>query len=224
MEYNTSPFDTLAAEYDAWFEEEGKPVFDIEVKAFQEVLALLPRPWLEVGVGSGRFAQALGIETGIDPSAKLLAIAKRRGVKTFLARGEEQFFNKASFGTVFLIVTLCFADSPIAVLRESHRILNPMGKIVLGLVLRESPWGKFYQLKKQEGHRFYKHATLYSYQEVARLLTNAGFIIEQVVATLFQKPGEVREIEKPRAGFSVGAGFTVVVAGKTSDAQDKVAD
>jgi len=54
-----SLFDSLAPEYDAWFEQEGKLIFDIEVRAFQEVLPLLPRPWLEVGVGSGRFAQAL---------------------------------------------------------------------------------------------------------------------------------------------------------------------
>jgi len=67
-----SLFDSLASEYDAWFEQEGKLIFDIEVKAFQEMLPLLPKPWLEVGVGSGRFAQALGIETGVDPSARLL--------------------------------------------------------------------------------------------------------------------------------------------------------
>jgi len=209
----SSPFNDLAAAYDAWFEEEGKLIFAIEVKAFQEVLTLLPKPWLEVGVGSGRFAQALGIETGIDPSVKLLEMAKRRGIAVFQARGEEQFFNKETFGTVFLIVTLCFVDSPV-VLREAHRILKPEGKIVLGLVLRESPWGKFCQVKKQEGHRFYKHTTLYSYQEVERLLTDSGFIIEKVVSTLFQKPSEVKEMENPREGFSVDAGFTVVMAGK----------
>jgi len=218
---NTSPFDSLAGSYDAWFEEEGKPIFDIEVKAFQEVLSLLPKPWLEVGVGSGRFAQALGIETGIDPSAKLLEMAKKRGIKVFLARGEEQFFNKGDFGTVFLIVTLCFTDSPIAVLREAHRILKLGGKIVLGLVLRESPWGKLYQVKKQEEHRFYKHATLYSYQEVERVLTDSGFIIEKVVSTLFQKPGEVKEIENPREGFSVDAGFTIVRAGKIPNSKER---
>lgn len=213
MEYNTSPFDSLAESYDAWFEEEGKLIFAIEVKALKKVLTLLPKPWLEVGVGSGRFAQALGIETGIDPSVKLLEMAKRRGITVFQARGEEQFFNKETFGTVFLIVTLCFVDSPV-VLREAHRILKPEGKIVLGLVLRESPWGKFYQVKKQEGHRFYKHTTLYSYQEVERLLTDSGFIIEKVVSILFQKPSEVKEMENPRERFSVDAGFTVVMAGK----------
>ncbi len=209
-----SLFDSLAESYDAWFEEDGKRIFAIEVNAFQEVLTLLPKPWLEVGVGSGRFAQALGIESGIDPSVKLLEIAKRRGITVSRARGEEQFFNKGTFGTVFLIVTLCFVDSPIVVLREAHRILRPEGKIVLGLVLRESPWGKFYQIKKLEGHRFYKHATFYSYQEVKRLLMDSGFNIEKVVSTLFQKPGEVKEMEPPKKGFSIDAGFTVIVARK----------
>ena len=210
----SSPFDSLATAYDAWFEEEGKLIFAIEVKALKEVLTLLPKPWLEVGVGSGRFAQALGIETGIDPSVKLLEMAKRRGITVSRARGEEQFFNKEGLGTVFLIVTLCFADSPIAVLREAHRILKLGGRIVLGMVLRESPWGKSYQIKKLEGHRFYKHATFYSYREVERLLMDSGFNIEKVVSTLFQKPGEVKEMEIPQKDFFIDAGFTVIVAGK----------
>ena len=69
---DSPPFDALASVYDTWFEEEGRLIFDIEVKAFQEVLPLLPKPWLEAGVGNGHFAQALGIDTGIDPSGKLL--------------------------------------------------------------------------------------------------------------------------------------------------------
>jgi len=210
----SSPFDSLATAYDTWFEEEGKLIFAIEVKALKEMLTLLSKPWLEVGVGSGRFAQALGIETGIDPSAKLLEIAKGRGITVFRARGEEQFFNKETFGTVFLIATLCFVDSPLTVLHEAHRILKTEGKIVLGLVLRESPWGKFYQIKKQEGHRFYKHANFYSCQEVERLLMDSGFNIEKVVSTLFQKPGEVKEMEPPKKGSPIDAGFTVIVAGK----------
>ena len=211
---NGSLFDSLAESYDAWFEEEGKLIFAIEVNAFQQALTLLPEPWLEVGVGSGRFAQALGIENGIDPSAKLLKMAKSRGLTVFRAGGEKQFFDNETFGTVFLIVTLCFVDSPIAVLREAHHILKPEGRIVLGLVLRESSWGKFYQIKKLEGHRFYKHATFYNYQEVERLLMDSGFNIEKVVSTLFQKPGEVKEMEPPIEGLSIDAGFTVIVAGK----------
>ena len=132
-------FDELASDYDAWFEKDGKLIFNTEVRAFQEILPLLPKPWLEMGVGSGRFAQALGIETGIDPSIELLDIAKSRGITTIQGKGEEKLFKGESFGTVFLIVTLCFVDSPEAILKETHRILKPGGKVVLGLVSKESP-------------------------------------------------------------------------------------
>lgn len=207
-----SPFDDLASAYDAWFEEEGKLAFDIEVRAFQEVVASLNKPWLEIGVGSGRFARALGIENGIDPSIRLAEMARRRGVETVLGKGEQEPFRDESLGTVFLIVTLCFVDSPPGILSEAHRILVPGGKAVLGLVLRDSPWGRFYEEKKQEGHRFYKYATFYRYGDVVKLLEQAGFTMERVISTLFQKPGKVEHIESPQSGFYPGAGFTVLVA------------
>ncbi len=209
-----SPFDDLASAYDTWFEEEGKQTFDIELRAFQEILSSLPKPWLETGMGSGRFAQALGIETGIDPSIKLAEIARRRGIAVFLGKGEQQPFTDEPFGTVFLIVTLCFVDTPLGILKEAGRILVPGGKIVLGLVLRDTPWGRFYEQKKQEGHRFYQYATFHRYDDVVKLLEQAGFSIEQVVSTLFQKPGQVEHMESPQSGLCAGAGFTVIVAGK----------
>ena len=207
-------FDNLALAYDAWFEGEGKLAFAIETRAFQEILPYLPKPWLEVGVGSGRFAKALGIETGVDPSIKLVEMARKQGITALLGRGEQQLFDKESFSTVFLIVTLCFVDAPRDVLREAYRILAPRGKVVLGLVLKESPGGEFYQQKQQQGHRFYKYATFYSYNEVVRLLEEAGFLIEKVVSTLFQKPDRVEHMELPRKDYSAEAGFTIVVAGK----------
>jgi len=209
-----SPFDDLALEYDAWFDREGSLIFFIEVQAFRELLPTLLKPWLEVGVGSGRFAQALGIETGIDPSSKLLQIARRRGVNAFLGRGEQALFNEESFGTVFLIVTLCFLDSPLDVLIEAKRILAPGGKLVLGLVLKESPWGQLYQQKKEERHRFYRYATFYNYDEVVKLIAQAGFVTEKVVSTLFQRSGEVEHVEEPKEGYFPDAGFTIIVAGK----------
>jgi SAM-dependent methyltransferase len=207
-----SVFDSLAPDYDTWFDDEGKSVFAIEIQAFRSVSDLLPKPWLEIGVGSGRFAQALGIETGLDPSIKLLEMARKRGVDAFLGKGEVAPFQGDVFGTVFLIVTLCFVDSPSVVLLEGNRLLKEGGKLVLGLVLRESPWGRFYQVKKKEGHRFYKYATFYSFEEVRALLEQAGFAIEEVISTLSQNPGEVRGMESPLKGLSSDAGFVVIVA------------
>ena len=209
-----SPFDGLALEYDAWFDREGSLIFSIEVQAFRELLPSLPKPWLEIGVGSGRFAQALGIETGVDPSIKLIEMARHRGLTAFLGRGEQELFDEESFGTVFLIVTLCFLDSPLDVLREANRILVPGGKIVLGLVLKESHWGQFYQQKKEKRHRFYRYANFYSCDEVVRLIVQAGFVTEKIVSTLFQKPGEVRCAEEPKEGYFSDAGFTIIVTGK----------
>lgn len=213
----STPFDDLAVEYDRWFEEKGHLIFDIEVQAFKRLLSSLPKPWLEIGVGSGRFARALGIETGVDPSSELLRLARKRGVRAVQGRVEQGLFQENSWGSVFFIVTLCFLDSPPEALREAHRILDAGGKIVLGLVLKESPWGRFYIKKKGEGHRFYRHAEFYSYDETSRLLSDAGFTIETVFSTLFQKPGEVHRLESPRKGYFSEAGFTIIAAGKRED-------
>ena len=209
-------FDTLASVYDDWFEKEGKPIFAIEVRAFQEILASLPKPWLEIGVGSGRFAQALGIGTGVDPSIKLLELANKRGITVVLGRGEQQIFSAASFGTAFLIFTLCFVNSAPDVLKEAYRVLAPDGKIVLGLVLKESPWGRFYEQKKEQEHPFYKHATFYRYNDVVKVLEQGGFLIQKVISALFQKPSKVEDAELPREGFSRDAGFVIIVAGKNA--------
>jgi len=215
LESIASPFDSLALDYDNWFDREGMPIFAIETEAFRQILPSLPKPWLEVGVGSGRFAQALGIEIGLDPSVRLLDIARSRGLNVLLGRGENTPFADGALGTVFLIVTVCFVDSPLAVLTEANRLLGRGGKIVLGLVLRESPWGQFYQVKGEKGHRFYKYATFYSYAEVNGLLEQAGFSVEKTISTLFQRPGQVGHMESPREGYSADAGFTIVLAGKS---------
>jgi SAM-dependent methyltransferase len=208
------PFNDLASEYDRWFDEEGRAVFLTELRALAELSPELPKPWLEIGVGSGRFAQALGIDAGVDPSIKMVNLARTRGVNAIVGRGEQRLFDEESFGTVFLITTLCFLDSPRSVLKETNRILMPGGKTVLGVVLKESPWGHLYQHKKARGHRFYRYATFHSYEEVSRLLAQTGFVSERVVSTLFQKPGEVHRVEKPEEGYSPDAGFTIFVASK----------
>ena len=67
-------FDERAAEYDAWFE--NSLLFAIERAALQELATPLLDPKLEVGVGPGRFAEALGVEFGVDSALGPLAFAK----------------------------------------------------------------------------------------------------------------------------------------------------
>jgi len=207
-------FDPVALEFDAWFDGEGKLTYAIELEAFRELLPLLPKPWFEIGVGSGRFAHVLGIEKGIDPAEKSLELARSRGVDVFCCRGEDIPLPDASFGTVFIITTLCFVADPLCVLKEAHRLLKAGGKVVVGDMLRETPWGQTYQAAKEKGHPCYKYATFYNYEELEQFLNQAGFVIERSVSTLFQKPGEVKQMEYPQAGYSPDAGFNVIVAKK----------
>jgi hypothetical protein len=88
------------------------------------------------------------------------------------------------------------------------------GALVLGLVLSQSAWGQFYGRQKEQGHRFYRHATFYSYQDVLMLLGRTGFEVHRVISTLFQRPGQVRSVEQAQVGYQSDAGFTVLVATK----------
>lgn len=208
-------FDRLADRYDAWFDsEEGKKIFQIEVAAFRQVLSKLRKPWLEVGAGSGRFAEALGIELGIDPSPKLLEKARKRGVEGIVGAGEALPFSEESFGAVFIIVTLCFVEDPKPLLEESHRVLIDGGKLIIGLVPKDSPWGKFYLEKGRKGHSFYSKAKFYTIKEVESLLASTGFVIERYVSALFQKPQRIKASERPLEGYRPNAGFIVIVTRK----------
>ena len=83
-------FDSRASEYDAWYDTKaGKAIFAMEVDCLKPLLHRYSRPYLEVGVGSGRFAQALEIEYGVEPAPAMVYMAKARGVKVTEATGEE---------------------------------------------------------------------------------------------------------------------------------------
>lgn len=205
-------FDRLAMRYDGWFDGEGRPIFQIELAAIRALIDDLPRPWLEIGVGSGRFASAVGIDVGIDPAGRLLEMARRRGVHGVQGYGEHLPFVDNSFGAAFMIVTICFVDDPLPVLQECHRVLHPRGSLVIGFVPRESPWGKKYVQEGQRGHPFYSHAKFYTVSEIESLLKRAGFYLRGCVSTLFQPPGRVVEYEAPKEDCDPKAGFVALIA------------
>lgn len=73
-------FDQYAKNYDQWYERPfGSSVFGLEVACLKRVISPFSLS-LEVGVESGRFAQALGVPYGLDPSMELLKLAKQRGI------------------------------------------------------------------------------------------------------------------------------------------------
>jgi ubiquinone/menaquinone biosynthesis C-methylase UbiE len=175
----------------------------------------LKRPSLEIGVGTGRFAEALGIEYGVDISGRVLEFAKRRGITVVEGSGERLPFPDESFGSIFIIVTLCFVENPEKVLEEASRVLTRDGRLILGLILKESPWARFYMMKGEAGNVFYKNATFYSFNELKVMIRKSRLTIIKVCSTIFQKPTEKPlRFEAPRRGYYGKAGFVAVKAGK----------
>jgi SAM-dependent methyltransferase len=211
-----SLFDTLARQYDAWFESaEGRALFESEVRCLRHVLPAKRRPWLEVGVGTGRFAQALDVDVGIDPAARALSMAAARGVTAVQARGEALPFASSRFEIVLVVVTLCFAPEPRPLLQESVRVLRDDGRVVLGLVLADSPWGRHYARLGATGHRFYSRARFYTMAEVHRLAAEAGLTAVEACCTLFQTPkGVPSVVEDPREGWDPRASFVAMSLAK----------
>ncbi|HVB46200.1 MAG TPA: class I SAM-dependent methyltransferase [Streptosporangiaceae bacterium] len=201
-------FERLAARYDAWYEGPvGTAVFPSEVACLQPLVDGLPRPWLEVGTGSGRFAAALGVEVGVDPAAAPLVLARSRGIRVVRGVGERLPFRAGVFGAVLAVVTVCFADDPAVLLAEARRVVRPGGAVVMGLVFAESRWGRFYRDQGASGHPFYSAARFLTRQEALALVAGAGLRVQAARSALYQPPTDRPGPEPARDGEAPAAGF-----------------
>ena len=204
-------FDKLAERYDRWYEKPfGRSIYELELEAIRSLLQPFDRG-LEVGVGTGRFASALGVQFGLDISLSELVMARKRGVRVVLGDAHVMPFPDNAFDMELVVVSICFFDDPRMVLEEVARTLRSDGYVILGLVLRESPWARFYMDKGRKGHPFYSVARFYSFREIESMLSSAGFRIDGVASTLLEKPFEDRPVRNrdvvleycPEAGFTV---------------------
>jgi len=197
-------FDKYYKKYDAWYDR-NKFAYLSELEAIKKVL---PRKGkgLEIGVGTGRFAHALGVTTGIDPSKNMVKIARQRGVDARLGSGECLPFKNSTFDYAAIVIAICFVKNPQKVLKEALRILKKNGKLIIGVINKDSFLGEFYQKKKSI---FYRKANFFNIKEVTNLLKNAGFSKFSYYQTLYKIPGEINSIQKPRKGFDQG-GFVVI--------------
>ena len=90
-------------------------LFDMKIEAIRSCSLHFPRPGLEVGVGTGRFAQALDIDFGLDPALSPLQLAQHRSIMSLNGVGEQMPVRTHSIGTMYLFFTLCFLTDPAAV-------------------------------------------------------------------------------------------------------------
>ena len=209
-------FDSTADVYDRWYDTpEGQTIFNAEMKCLQSLRGEAFEAWLEVGVGTGRFANALGIPKGIDPSPHMLEIAAKRGIEVHAGNAEALPFPDESFEGILMALTLCFVANARQAVEECGRVLRPEGLLLLGIVPADSPWGQSYRTKASMGHTVYTHAHFRTVAETVKPAQDAGFAMIDAASTLFWKPGETPKamprLEQgivPEAGF-VGLLFTL---------------
>ena len=204
-------FDAAVERYDAWFDApEGSRIFKLELACLRDLIGGASRPWLEVGVGTGRFAQALGVEHGIDPSAGMLSKAAARGITVSEGAAEQLPYVEATFGAVLMMVTVCFLDNPRVAFAEAARVLRADGLLVAGIIPADSAWGLEYRRKGQEGHEFYSHAHFYGTSEILSLAESTGFQLQRAFSCLETGPGEPIKEDEPKPGVRPGFGFVAL--------------
>ena len=198
-----SSYEIHYAEYDKWFDD-FPTVFASELRAIEQVLPP-PGDWIEIGVGTGRFASALGIPIGIEPCEQMAAIARSRGIEVIAGRAEALPLRDACVDAVFLITVLCYVPALGRALEEVHRVLRPSGHAIIATVPRTSPIGNIYASAGPEDPFFYD-AILRTPQELADAMREACLPVDRASQTLFDSPDRAsKHVEDPREGHDRGS-------------------
>jgi len=209
----TAAFDSYSDEYDNWFVT-NKHAFQSELIAIKKVLPSKGKG-IEIGVGSGIFAEPLGITEGVEPSLAMREKAWQRNIRAIDAVAENLPYSDKSIDFALMVTTICFVDDIHKSFVEANRILTDTGCLIIGFVDKNSPIGKMYLEHKHESI-FYKDAVFYSTEDLYEILNNTGFEIENTCQTIFGEIDKIRKVQHVLEGYGQGS-FIVIKAKKTYD-------
>ncbi len=129
--------------YDRWI---LPPLLDLVMQQQQlekyrrEVAASARGVVLEIGIGSGLnlplYSKQVKAVIGLDPSPRLLAMARRRAAAARICAGLLQGTATAipladnTIDTIVMTWTLCSIPEPLPALREMRRVLKPDGRLL----------------------------------------------------------------------------------------------
>ena len=129
MHGDAGVFDRIATLYD-WV----RP--DVDPTTVDRWLAFAERPverLIDVGGGPGTVAGATTVQERVvvDPSPRMLARARRRGLETERGAAEDLPFEDDSVDVVLFVYSLHHVDDPHRALDEAARVLRPGGLLVV---------------------------------------------------------------------------------------------
>ena len=188
-------FQEKAQSYDQWFVE-NEALFQSEKEAVKKMMPAredLAAPAIEIGVGTGLFASALGIEEGLEPSEDMGRVAKQRGIRVIQSPAETMPMASESYGMALMVTVDCFLADVERAFSEVNRILVPGGWFVIAFLDRETPLGQIYQANK-DSDDLYRYATFHSAEEIRAYLEGAGFAVEDSCQTVYSFENCVQEV------------------------------
>ncbi len=199
-------------EYDLWLEKHSV-VFDSELAAIREVLPQAERKsGIEVGLGTGRYASALGIPEGVEATEIMREAALERGIVTRNALAENLPYRDFQFDYILMVYSIWRFNRLDSAFHEANRVLTNNGVLIIGFIDKESMLGKHFEIHKSESKAF-NNVTFYTVDRILSELTTAGFQHFTLRQTLF---GELDSIISPQTslqGFGRGS-FVVIKARK----------
>lgn len=148
-------FDEYASKYDSWFLDNRNVLYS-EVNLVASTL-VGSRRVLSVGCGSGLFEKIMREERGIDvrdgiePSAGMAEIARRRGMSVVETTAEAADFGRGDYDVMLFNGCPSYITDLTGVVAKAYASLPQDGRIVLIDVPKESSYGLLYNLAKALG-------------------------------------------------------------------------
>jgi ubiquinone/menaquinone biosynthesis C-methylase UbiE len=205
---STLPFDEHVAEYEHWFNKYPF-VFQSEVKAVRDLLPVGSKyRGVEIGCGTGRFAEALGIKEGVEPSFPMRELALKRGIDVLAGEAEKLPYGDMEFDFAVMIFCIHYFQDLREAFNEAKRVLKYGGALIVAFIDKDSTIGQFYEQKKAQSV-FYREATFYRPKKIIAELKKLEFRDLQFAQTLFHALDDTREIEPSKPGY--GEGSMVVI-------------
>lgn len=208
----TEIFNKNVEKYEKWYDDYPE-VYQSELAALKEQFLKLPENirGIEIGLGTGRFAQPLGIKEGIEPSDAMADKAIKRGIEIIKGFAENLPYSALQFDFV-LFVTICHLNNIKDALTEAHRVLKPKGSILIGFLDKDQRVAKKY-VEKRHRSTFFANANFYTVDRIKYLLKETGFKDLEFNQTLFNDLDDIKKIQIPKQGYGEGS-FVVVKATK----------
>jgi SAM-dependent methyltransferase len=188
-------------------------IFQSEVEALRSKLPVGNNlRGTEIGLGTGKFTEALGIHEGVESSQVSRKIALTRGLKVIEGVAEDLPYKEQSFD--FVVMVLCishFNDLHVA-FQEANRVLRKEGVLIIGFIDRSSIIGKILELKDRQYPKN-REVNLYSVDKVIFELNLADFKQFNICQTLFNESDKISCFEPAKPGYGEGS-FVVIQAKK----------